>query len=40
VEWRQTHTSEAGGAEGQRMATERAVDAAIAAYLSSPKRGR
>jgi TolB-like protein len=40
VEWRQTHASAAGSAQGQRIATERAVDAALAAYLSPPKRGR
>jgi TolB-like protein len=39
VEWRQTHTADAGGTQGQRVATERAVDAAIAAYLGQ-KRGR
>ncbi|HTD38216.1 MAG TPA: hypothetical protein VK669_11925 [Candidatus Limnocylindrales bacterium] len=40
VEWRQTHVSEAGGTEGQRLATERAVDAAIAAYLNRSNGGR
>jgi hypothetical protein len=40
VEWRQTHASAAGSAQGQRIATERAVDAALAAYLSPPQRGR
>jgi TolB-like protein len=40
VEWRQTHVSEAAGTDGQHVATERAVDAAIAAYLERSKGGR
>jgi len=40
VAFRQTHGGSAGGAGGQRVATEHAVDAALAAYLSPPKPGR
>jgi TolB-like protein len=40
VQWRQTHSNDAGGAAGQQLATERAVDAAIGAYLNPPKRRR
>ena len=40
VAFRQTHGGSAGGANGQRVATERAVDAALTAYLSPPKPGR
>jgi TolB-like protein len=38
--WRQTHSNDAGGALGQQIATERAVDAAIGAYLNPPKHRR
>ena len=38
--WQQTHSNDAGGAQGQQLATERAVDAAIGAYLNPPKRRR
>jgi TolB-like protein len=38
--WRQTHSNDAGGAQGQQLATERAVDAAVGAYLNPPKRRR
>jgi hypothetical protein len=38
--WRQAHSNDAGGVQGQQLATERAVDAAIGAYLNPPKRGR
>jgi TolB-like protein len=40
VLWRQTHSNDAGGAQGQQLATERAVDAAIGAYLNPPRRRR
>jgi TolB-like protein len=40
VLWQQTHSNDAGGAQGQQLATERAVDAAIGAYLNPPKRRR
>ena len=40
VQWRQTHSNDAGGAAGQQLATDRAVDAAIGAYLNPPKRKR
>ena len=38
--WQQTHSNDAGGAQGQQVATERAVDSAIGAYLNPPKRRR
>jgi TolB-like protein len=40
VLWRQTRSNDAGGAQGQQLATERAVDAAIGAYLNPPKGRR
>jgi len=40
VLWRQTHSNDAGGAQGQQIATERAVDAALGAYLNPPRRRR
>ncbi len=40
VIWRQTHSNDAGGAQGQQLATERAVDAAVGAYLNPPRRRR
>ena len=36
--WRQTHTNDAGGGQAAQLATERAVDGAIGAYLHPPKR--
>jgi TolB-like protein len=36
--WHQSHTNDAGGAQGQQTAVDRAVDAAIGAYLNPPKR--
>jgi TolB-like protein len=38
VLWRQSFTRDAGGAQGMQIATERAVDAAIGAYLNPPRR--
>jgi len=38
--WHQTHSSDAGGAQGAQLATERAVEAAIGAYLNPPRRRR
>ena len=38
--WRQSHSNDAGGAQGLQVATERAVDAAAGAYLNPPKRRR
>jgi hypothetical protein len=38
--WRQTHGGDATGAQGLQIATERAVDGAIGAYLNPPKRRR
>lgn len=38
--WRQTHSNDAGGAQGQQLATDRAVDAALGAYLNPPARRR
>jgi TolB-like protein len=40
VLWHQTHSNDAGGAQGQQIATERAVDGAIGAYLNPPRRRR
>jgi hypothetical protein len=40
VVWRQSFTRDAGGAQGMQIATERAVDAAIGAYLNPPHRKR
>jgi len=38
--WRETHVSVGGGAQGQQIAVDGAVDAAIAAYLNPPKKRR
>jgi hypothetical protein len=38
--WKQTHSNDAGGTAGAQLATERAVDAAIGAYLNPPHRKR
>ena len=38
--WRQTHGGDATGPQGLQVATERAVDGAIGAYLNPPKRRR
>ncbi len=38
--WHQTHSNDAGGAQGAQLATERAVEAAIGAYLNPPRRRR
>jgi hypothetical protein len=40
VLWQQTHGNDAGGAQALQLATERAVDAAVGAYLNPPKRRR
>jgi TolB-like protein len=40
VLWRQTHGGDAAGAQGLQTATDRAVEAAIGAYLNPPKRRR
>ncbi len=37
VVWRESFTRDAGGAQGTQIATERAVDAAIGAYLNPPR---
>jgi TolB-like protein len=38
--WHQTHSNDAGGTQGAQLATERAVEAAIGAYLNPPRRRR
>ena len=38
--WHQTHGGDATGPQGLQVATERAVDGAIGAYLNPPKRRR
>ena len=38
--WRQTHGGDATGAQGLQIATDRAADGAIGAYLNPPKRKR
>jgi TolB-like protein len=38
--WRQTHSNDAGGGQAAQVATERAVDGAIGAFLNPPKRRR
>ena len=38
--WQKSYSNDAGGTEGQQIATERAVDAAIGAYLNPPKGRR
>jgi hypothetical protein len=40
VVWRESFTRDAGGAQGTQIATERAVDAAIGAYLNPPRPKR
>ena len=40
VLWHQTYSGDAGGAQGAQLATERAVDAAIGAYLHPPRTRR
>jgi TolB-like protein len=40
VVWRESFTRDAGGAQGMQLATERAVDAAVGAYLNPPKPRR
>jgi hypothetical protein len=38
--WSRTFTSDATGAQGAQLATERVVDAAVGAYLNPPKPSR
>ena len=40
VVWRESFTRDAGGSQGAQIATERAVDAAIGAYLNPPRPRR
>ena len=40
VLWHQSASNDAGGTQGSQLATERAVDAAVGAYLNPPKRRR
>jgi hypothetical protein len=40
VLWRESFSRDAGGTQGMQLATERAVDAAIGAYLNPPRSRR